>query len=204
MGKVFDGIDDKLAAWIARQQMFFVGTAPSGDGGHVNVSPKGPIESLRIFAPKRIGYIDLIGSGSETVAHVRENGRIVIMLCSFEGPPRIVRVYGRGEVLQIGDPRFREAEAEFDLDSVPAAVEAARGIVIVDVDRVADSCGYGVPLMRYEGRRPQQLAWIDRKLKQGGRDALIEYAVEHNAASIDGLPALELETLPRSAAAREG
>jgi hypothetical protein len=113
-------------------------------------------------------------------------------------------VYGRGEVLQIGDPRFREAEAEFDLDSVPAAVEAARGIVIVDVHRVADSCGYGVPLMRYEGRRPQQLAWIDRKLKQGGRDALIEYAVEHNAASIDGLPALELETLPRSAAAREG
>ena len=151
MGKTFDGIDDKLVAWIARQRMFFVATAPSGGDGHVNVSPKGPIESLRILAPRRVSYLDLIGSGAETVAHLRENGRIVVMLCAFEGPPRVVRLHGRGEVVPIGDPRFRELEAHFDLDAVPAAVEAARAIVVVEVERVADSCGYGVPLMRNEG-----------------------------------------------------
>ena len=197
MGKVFDGIDSKLAVWIARQRMFFVGTAPSGGDGHVNVSPKGPIESVRIFGPKRVGYIDLIGSGAETVAHLRENGRVVIMLCAFEGPPRIVRLHGRGEVIQVGDPRFCELEAQFDLALVPAAAaEAARAIILVEVERVSDSCGYGVPLMRYEGERPQQLAWIDRKLRQGGEDALMDYVAEHNAVSIDGLPALEPETLP--------
>ena len=92
-------IDDKLAAWIGRQQMFFVGTAPSGDGGHVNVSPKGPIESLRILDPHAVAYQDVIGSGAETIAHLRDNGRIVVMLCAFEGPPRILRLHGRGTVL---------------------------------------------------------------------------------------------------------
>ena len=99
MAKVFDTIDDKLAAWIGRQRMFFVGTAPSGDGGHVNVSPKGPIESLRILDPHTVAYQDVIGSGAETIAHLRDNGRIVVMLCAFEGPPRILRLHGRGEVL---------------------------------------------------------------------------------------------------------
>src|ERR671921_1073260 len=99
MGKVYDAIDDKLAAWIGRQRLFFVGTAPSGAGGHVNVSPKGPIESLRIVDPHTVAYLDVIGSGAETIAHLRDNGRIVIMLCSFEGPPRIVRLHGTGEVL---------------------------------------------------------------------------------------------------------
>jgi pyridoxamine 5'-phosphate oxidase-like protein len=197
MGKVFDGIDDKLAGWIGRQRMFFVGTAPSGGDGHVNVSPKGPIESLRIFGPRRVGYVDLIGSGAETGAHVRENGRIAIMLCAFEGPPRIVRLHGRGEVVQIGEPGFAELEAQFDLDSVPAAAEATRAIVVVEVERVADSCGYGVPLMRYEGERPQQLAWIESKLRQGGDDALMDYVANRNEISIDGLPAFAPEMLPR-------
>ena len=197
MAKTFDEIDDKLVAWIGRQRMFFVGTAPSGGDGHVNVSPKGPIESLRIFGPRQVGYVDLIGSGTETVAHLRENRRIVIMLCAFEGPPRIVRLHGRGEAIPIGDSRFAELEAQFDLDAVPAAVEAARAIVLVEVERVADSCGYGVPLMRYEGERPQQLAWIESKLRQGGDDALMDYIAERNATSIDGLPAFESATLPR-------
>ena len=197
MGKTFDGIDDKLVAWIARQRMFFVATAPSGGDGHVNVSPKGPIESLRILAPRRVSYLDLIGSGAETVAHLRENGRIVVMLCAFEGPPRIVRLHGRGEVVPIGDPRFPELEVHFDLAAVPAAVEGARAIVVVEVERVGDSCGYGVPLMRYEGTRPQQLAWIESKLRQGGDDALIEYVAERNASSIDGLAAFAPEALPR-------
>jgi hypothetical protein len=197
MGKVFDGIDDKLAGWIGRQRMFFVGTAPSGGDGHVNVSPKGPIESLHIFGPRRVGFIDLIGSGAETAAHVRENGRIAIMFCAFEGPPRIVRLHGRGDVVQIADPGFAELEAQFDLESVPAAAEAARAIVVVEVERVADSCGYGVPLMRYDGERPQQLAWIESKLRQGGDDALMDYVAERNEVSIDGLPAFAPEMLPR-------
>jgi hypothetical protein len=197
MGEVFDGINDKLAGWIGRQRMFFVGTAPSGGHGHVNVSPKGPIESLHIFGPRRVGFIDLIGSGAETAAHVRENGRIAIMFCAFEGPPRIVRLHGHGDVVQIGDPGFAELEAQFDLESVPAAAEAARAIVVVEVERVADSCGYGVPLMRYEGERPQQLAWIQSKLRQGRDDALMDYVAERNEVSIDGLPAFAPEMLPR-------
>src|SRR6478736_1032883 len=108
MAKVFDAIDDKLAAWIGRQRMFFVGTAPSGDGGHVNVSPKGPIESLRIVDPHRVAYLDVIGSGAETIAHLRDNGRICVMLCAFEGPPRIVRLHGSGSVLLPGNPGYAE------------------------------------------------------------------------------------------------
>jgi hypothetical protein len=197
MGKVFDEIDDKLVGWIGRQRMFFVGTAPSGGDGHVNVSPKGPIESLRIFGPRQVGFIDLIGSGAETVAHVRENGRIVIMLCAFEGPPRIVRLHGRGEVVQIGEPGFAGLEGQFDLELVPAAADAARAIVVVEVERVADSCGYGVPLMRYEGERPQQLAGIENRLRHGGDDGLMDYVAERNEISIDGLPAFAREMLPR-------
>ena len=125
--------------------------AASGDG-HVNVSPKGPIGSLRVLGPRRVAYLDVGGSGAETIAHVRENGRIVIMLCAFEGPPRIVRFHGEGTVLLKGDERFEEvmAEAEFEDPSVP---EARRSIVEVDVTRVGDSCGYGVPLMSFEGLR---------------------------------------------------
>jgi pyridoxamine 5'-phosphate oxidase-like protein len=201
MGNVYDQIDEKLAAWIGRQRMFFVGSAPSG-GGHVNVSPKGPIESLRIFGPRRVGYLDLIGSGAETVAHVRENGRIVVMLCAFEGPPRIVRLHGRGDVVQIGEPRFVELEAMFDLDAVPAAIEAARAVVVVEVERVADSCGYGVPLMRYEGERPQQLAWIENKLRHGGDKALMDYVADRNEVSVDGLPAFAPQMLPRRSSNR--
>src|SRR3954447_13518462 len=99
MGKVFEGIDEPLAAWIGRQRLFFVGTAPSGGGGHVNVSPKGPIESLKVLDPRTVAYLDVIGSGAETIAHLRDNGRIVVMLCAFEGPPRILRLHGRGTVL---------------------------------------------------------------------------------------------------------
>ena len=108
MGKVFDGIDERLERWIAAQQVFFVGTAPLDADGHVNVSPKGPIESLRVLGPLRVAYLDVVGSGAETIAHLRENGRIVIMLCAFQGPPRIVRLHGRGEVVAASDPGFDE------------------------------------------------------------------------------------------------
>src|SRR6478736_4841228 len=161
MAKVFDHIDDKLAAWIGRQRMFFVGTAPSGDGGHVNVSPKGPIESLRILDSRTVTYLDVIGSGAETIAHLRENGRIVVMFCAFEGPPRIVRLHGRGRVVQLGDREFAKLFDELGFAEVDAADAGGRSIVRVDVERIADSCGYGVPLMGYEGTRSQQQAWLD-------------------------------------------
>src|SRR5919198_3993104 len=191
MGKTFDGIDDKLAAWISRQRMFFVATAPTGSDGYVNVSPKGPIESLRILAPRQVSYIDLIGSGAETVAHLRENGRIVIMLCAFEGPPRILRLHGRGEVVAAGEKGFDELleRARFEEPAVPAA---RRAVIVVSVTRIADSCGYGVPLMRHEGTRPHQDAWARKKVRVGGDAALAAYQAEKNARSIDGLPALDV------------
>ena len=181
MAKVFDAIDARLAAWIARQRMFFVATAPSGDGGHVNVSPKGPIETLRVLDEHTVAYLDLVGSGAETVAHLHDNGRIVVMLCAFEGPPRIARLHGRGEVLDAGAVEFPDTTA------LP---EQHRTVIRVAVERIADSCGFGVPLMAYEGERPQSLAWAQTKLAKGGPGALDEYVAEKNAVSIDGLPAL--------------
>jgi hypothetical protein len=191
VGKVYDGIDDYLGAWIGRQSLFFVGTAPLDGEGHVNVSPKGPIDTLRVLDAHTVAYLDVVGSGAETIAHLRENGRIVIMLCAFEGPPRILRMHGRGEVVAVGDPAFDEL-LERCAFSEPASPEARRAIVVVDVERVADSCGYGVPLMSYEGARPHQNAWAAKKLRVGGPDALLDYQRQKNSRSIDGLPALEL------------
>ena len=185
MGKVYDGIDPKLAAWIGRQRLFFVGTAPSGSDGHVNVSPKGPIESLQILDPHTIAYLDVIGSGAETIAHLRDNGRIVVMLCAFDGPPRIVRLHGRGEVLPADAVEFEDAP--------PPATE--RAVIRVAVERIADSCGYGVPVMRFEGHRPQYAAWAESKRRKGGEHALEEYMARHNERSIDGLPAVDVEDL---------
>jgi hypothetical protein len=169
MGKVFDGIDAKLAAWIERQRLFFVATAPTS-GGHVNVSPKGPIGSLRIVDERTVEYTDYAGSGAETVAHLRDDGRICVMLCAFEGPPRIVRLHGRGEVVPSADPG-----------------DGIRATIRVHVDRVSDSCGFGVPVMEYVGERPQREAWNARK----GPDGLRAYVAERNGVSIDGLPAFE-------------
>src|SRR5689334_4013859 len=131
MGKVYDGIDDRLATWITSQQLFFVGTAPSGDGGHVNISPKGPIESLRILDGRTVSYLDLVGSGAETIAHLRQNGRIVIMLCAFAGPPRILRLHGRGVAVQSGAPGFAELAAGFSLPEQVTAGPARRAVVTV-------------------------------------------------------------------------
>jgi hypothetical protein len=181
MAKVFDAIDARLAAWIARQRMFFVATAPGGVGGHVNLSPKGPIETLRVLDEHSVAYLDLVGSGAETIAHLQDNGRIVVMLCAFEGPPRIVRLHGRGEVLEPG---------AVDFPDVVALPEQRRTVIRVEVERIADSCGFGVPLMSYEGQRSQMQAWAETKLAKGGPGALDDYVAEKNAVSIDGLPAL--------------
>ena len=191
MGTVFNGIDEHLRTWIASQSLFFVATAPTGAAGRVNVSPKGPIGTLQVLDASTIAYMDMVGSGAETIAHLRENGRIVIMLCAFSGPPRILRLHGRGEVVLASDPRFDELIERFDFQE-PVIAEARRSIVVVDVERVADSCGYGVPLMSYEGERPHADAWASKKLRVGGPDALLDYQRDTNAYSIDGLPAVEL------------
>jgi hypothetical protein len=189
LADTLERIDEQLRAWIARQPLFFVGSAPLAGEGHVNVSPKGPAGTLRVLGAHRVAYLDLVGSGAETIAHVRENGRIVIMLCAFEGPPRIVRLHGRAEVILPADARFAELLQQCRF-AEPQAPQARRAIVEVEVVRVAQSCGYGVPLMRYEGERPHMDAWAAKKLRVGGAGALLSYQREQNAQSIDGLPAV--------------
>jgi Pyridoxamine 5'-phosphate oxidase len=189
MGKVYDGIDAHQREWIARQALFFVGTAPLAGDGHVNVSPKGPIGSLRVLDEHTVAYLDVIGSGAETIAHLRENGRIVVMLCAFDGPPRILRLHGRGEAVLPDDARFQDLLARCAFDD-PAVPESRRSIVLVHVGRVADSCGYGVPLLRFEGPRPHAPAWAEKKLRVGGVEALADYRRAKNARSLDGLPAI--------------
>lgn len=189
MGKVYDRIDDQLRDWIYRQSLFFVGTAPLSTEGRVNVSPKGPIGSLRVLDDRTVAYLDVVGSGAETIAHLRENGRIVVMLCAFEGPPRILRLHGLGRVVAPQDPEFAELLARAGFEQFTAD-EARRTVILVEVERIADSCGYGVPLMSYEGQRPHMPAWAEKKLRVGGEQAIADYKAEKNVVSIDGLPAL--------------
>jgi hypothetical protein len=178
MGRVLDAITDELAVFIAAQRVFFVATAPT-DGGHVNVSPKG-LDTFAVLDANTVAYLDLTGSGVETVAHLRENGRITIMFCAFDGNPNIVRLYGRGEVLSIGEPEAGALLPRF------GAYPGARSVIRARVDRVSTSCGYGVPLLGYEGERDQLLQFAERR----GPDGLVEYREEKNAVSIDGLPGL--------------
>lgn len=185
MGKLYDRIDDALARFIGAQRLFFVATAPLDPEGHVNLSPKG-LESFRVIDPRTVAYLDLTGSGIETVAHLRDNGRIVLMFCAFEGPPKILRLYGRGESVEPGDPRFRNLLALFP---EPPGV---RAVVVVAVERIADSCGWGVPLYRYEGGRTQLLDWAQQK----GARGLDKYRAENNRTSIDGLPGLKAAINP--------
>lgn len=197
MGKVFDGIDERLASWIASQSLYFVGSAPLDAEGHVNVSPKGPIETLKVVDEHTVAYLDMIGSGAETAAHVRENGRIVIMLCAFDGPPKVVRLHGHGELIQAEDERFEPLALRCEFP-VPPVKEARRAIVLVRLTRVSDSCGYGVPLMSLKGKRPHMEAWAQKKERVGGVKALQDYQREKNAVSIDGLPAIELSASAES------
>jgi hypothetical protein len=178
MGKVYGGIDEKLAAWIEKQHLFFVASAPLAADGHVNVSPKGDLRWFRILGPNDVAYLDFVGSGAETIAHARENGRIVLMFCSFDGPPRIVRLHGRATVLPPDD----ETSASFDPPE-----HAVRSIIRIEIERIADSCGYGVPRMQFEGTRVQYEQWVDKKVREG---SLAGYVAEKNARSIDGLPAV--------------
>lgn len=179
MATVLDILDDQLAEWIQAQPVFFVASAPT-DGGHVNLSPKGH-DSLRVLGPRSVAYLDLTGSGAETIAHTRQNGRLTIMLCAFEGPPRIVRLFGTGTAHPLGSDRFAELEPRFP------EMPGGRSVVELDVDRIQSSCGYAVPFMAFDRERPTLRQWADRKTPGELRD----YWAAKNAASIDGLPALD-------------
>ena len=182
MGKTYDEITDKLAAFIRAQKVFFVSTAPLAGEGHVNVSPKG-YDSLAILGPKKVAWLDVGGSGIETMAHLKENGRITIMFCAFDGSALILRLYGTGEAVQFDDPRFPDLLALFP------AFDKARAIVTVDVTRIADSCGWGVPFMDFREERDQLRRFADNP-KMAAED-WAEKFYSGNANSIDGLTGME-------------
>ncbi|QKJ19866.1 pyridoxamine 5'-phosphate oxidase family protein [Microbacterium hominis] len=179
MGKVFEEIDGALARWIGRQHMFFVATAPLAADGRVNLSPRG-LDSFSILDGRTVAWLDLTGSGAETSAHVRENGRIVLMFCSFDARPRIVRLHGRGRIVLRGDPLFTSVSADH-----PGHI-GARAVIVVDVERIADSCGWGVPQMDFVADRDIIGPWAEKK----GPAGVARYQAQNNAVSLDGLPGL--------------
>ena len=178
MSKQRECIDDELAAWLREQHVFFVATAPLSESGHVNCSPKGG-DSFRVLGPMEAAYLDYTGSGAETAAHLRENGRIILMFCAFKGKPDIVRLHGTGEAITPDDPRFEALAASFPPNP------GTRAIVRVDVTRVSTSCGYAVPFMDYKAERETLDKWAATK----GPEALDEYRTAKNAQSIDGMAA---------------
>ncbi len=176
MGKAHDHITPELRAFILAQRMFFVATAPIGPGGHINLSPKG-LDTFRVLDEKRVAYLDLTGSGNETSAHLEENGRITLMFCAFEGPPKIVRLYGRGRTVLPGAEGWDDLAPRFEI------LPGTRQIFDIRVERAQTSCGYGVPIYEYRGERDELIAWAEKK----GEEGLERYKREKNVASIDGL-----------------
>lgn len=175
----YDSLQPELVSWIKQQPVFFVATAPLAASGHVNTSPKGG-DSFRVLGPKEVVYQDYTGSGAETIAHLMENGRIVVMFCAFAGAPRVLRLHGRGTVIQTGDPRFSEMASLFP------AHPGTRTFIHIAVTRFSTSCGYSVPVLDF--REPRHLLedWSVKK----GPAGLVEYRATKNRTSIDGLPAL--------------
>ena len=180
MSQTHQEIDPELTAWIGAQRLFFVATAPLSKDGHINNSPKGG-ESFRVLGPLEVAYQDYTGSGAETCAHLRENGRIVIMFCAFDGPPRIVRLHGQGRVVALGQPGFDELAAHFPPNP------GTRAIVQIAVNRVVSTCGYSIPRYDFRGDRDALDKWATTK----GPEKLAEYRAANNQRSIDELPAFD-------------
>ncbi|AFZ23785.1 Pyridoxamine 5''-phosphate oxidase [Cylindrospermum stagnale PCC 7417] len=176
MAKIIDSITEELQAFIAAQHLFFVGSAPLDPTGHVNLSPKG-LESFRILSPHRVAYLDLTGSGNETSAHIQENGRITFMFCAFDGPPSILRLYGRGYTILPDSPDWNSLYPLFE------PIPGTRQIIVADIERVQTSCGFAVPLYEYQGQRETLVNWAIKKGEQGIKD----YHQQKNLTSIDGL-----------------
>jgi hypothetical protein len=211
LGKVYPELDERLRKFIASQPVFFVATAPclrpavddtsgggesgsgasgesGGSGGHVNVSPKGYQDTFAVLGPHRVAYLDLTGSGAETIAHLRQNGQITIMFCSFDHTAKIVRLYGTGHVVLPGGTQWDELAAHFPRTSGGrVSYGNERSIIVVDVERIADSCGYAVPEMELTRERDVLDRWAQKKSAAD----IAAYRAEKNAVSIDGLPALE-------------
>ncbi|MFN6566268.1 pyridoxamine 5'-phosphate oxidase family protein [Dendronalium sp. ChiSLP03b] len=177
MAKLFDCITDELQKFIATQHLFFVGSAPLSPTGHVNLSPKG-LDCFRILSPNQVAYLDLTGSGNETSAHLQENGRITLMFCAFEEPPCILRLYGQGHTILPSSPEWNS------LYSLFSQIPGTRQIIVADIEKVQTSCGYGVPLYKYQGQRQTIVNWAKNKGEQGVRD----YQQQKNLVSLDGLP----------------
>ncbi|MFI4876390.1 MAG: pyridoxamine 5'-phosphate oxidase family protein [Blastopirellula sp. JB062] len=180
MGKIYESIDDRVAQFIRRQKLFFVATAPLSADGWINLSPKG-LDSFRILDEKTVAYLDLTGSGVETIAHAKENGRITVMFCAFDGPPNILRLYGQAEVLEPNHAEFALLRERFP------PMPGVRSIIRIDVRRIADTCGYAVPKYEFVEDRKQLIAYTEAK----GPAGMIEYRRVKNAASLDGLPGLD-------------
>jgi hypothetical protein len=179
MGRSFDAIPDHLASWLEQQPIYFVASAPLAGDGHVNVSPKGG-DSFRVIDLSSVAYLDYTGSGAETIAHTRENGRLTIMFCSFDAKPNIVRLFGRGRAVLPDDEGFDDLVARFPSNP------GTRSVVTLDVAKVTTSCGYSVPVMDLVAHRDTLDAWAERK----GLDGIAQYWGQKNQTSIDGLPAL--------------
>jgi hypothetical protein len=179
MGTALESLSPELRAFIEAQHVFFVATAPLGRDGHVNLSPKG-MDTFRVLSSVRVTYLDLTGSGNETAAHLRENGRVTVMFCAFDGKPKVLRLYGRGRVVLPDSTEWVELSVLFP------ALPGARQLVVVDVTRVQTSCGFGVPVMRFESDRDTLVRWAESK----GADGLLQYREKKNCVSIDGLPTM--------------
>jgi hypothetical protein len=189
MGKVYTKLDERLRQFILAQPVFFVATAPSGSTGHINLSPKGHRDTFAILGPHTVAYLDLTGSGAETIAHLRQNGRITIMFCSFTSQPKILRLQGTGRVVLPDGPGWPDLCGHFPATAGGAGqigTANRRAIILVTLDRIADSCGYAVPVMELAEERDLLTQWASRKTPA----ELAAYRAERNAVSIDGIPAL--------------
>jgi len=183
MGKTFEAVHEELASWLVDQPVFFVATAPLSADGFVNCSPKGNRGEFAVTGPRSVAYLDQTGSGVETIAHVRENGRVVLMFCAFTGPPRIVRLHGHGRFVLSDAPEFPALARSFRRD----VDVGTRSIIHVELNRISDSCGFAVPLMDFKEHRPTLDQWSTRK----GRDGIRDYWAEKNALSIDDLRGID-------------
>lgn len=176
--KLHDKLDQNLIGWMSSQPCFFVASAPLSGDGHINLSPRG-ITELQILDSKRVGFLDLTGSGNETAAHIQENGRLTIMFCAFNGEPRILRLYGRGKVVLPDSEKWSNLRPAFG-----PPLPGERQLILLEIERIQSSCGFGVPLMTYQGQRDTLLQWAQKR----SREDIRQYQTENNAFSIDGLP----------------
>lgn len=194
MGKLYERIDDGLRAFIEAQHVFFTATAPLSGDGHINVSPKGLAGSFAVLDEHSVGYLDLGGSGAETIAHLRQNGRITLMWCAFEGPPRIVRIHGTGTPVFRDDPEWERLLPHFT-DEMRGRTDL-RAVITVRADRISDTCGFAVPFMEHRGERPLHTQRFARETEESF-GAYCERK-EHVGVSLDGLPGLPLPLPPRT------